>query len=321
MDSPRLSMMGPPLHQQQQQQQTPTQNTGSVGVNGYTPPSSSTPIRNGMLPLDASRTPQRPTVYAGQPPVPRTPQTPTPAPRQPSLGPQGQTMMLGSPHKTGVDLGAMMGAGMSLKAGGGGESRTSTRGSSMAPAGGASASTSASVSATAITNANATAGPATPQQPPAAGPSVVPQVPPLPATVNLNPAVTRVSIVPLVDSLRAIPGLSEPEIADIRGWMARDRDYDAVFRRMKERMGEEVRALGAPLRAPWWERESAEAVGGGRRRGREVFDVRYPRSRKDRDGRERRKVGRREGVRLCVFFSLSLFPFLFFFLGRRHEYS
>lgn len=142
----------------------------------------------------------------------------------------------------------------------------------------------------------AAAAVATPAAPSA--PSVVPQLPPLPANVTLNPVVTRVSVVPLVNSLKTIPGLNKEEIADIQGWMKVDKEYEGVFRKMKERMGEEAREAFGPGSVAWWEKGALDVNPNRWRRGREPFDVRYPKHRKDRDGRERRKPGRREGLRL-----------------------
>jgi len=72
---------------------------------------------------------------------------------------------------------------------------------------------------------------------------------------------------------------------------------------MKERMEEEYRGIAGPAGAAWWEKDAVDLM---RRRPREQFDVRYPRQRKDREGR--RKSGRREGLKLYVFF-LFLFRF------------
>ncbi|GLB39897.1 putative SNF5-domain-containing protein [Lyophyllum shimeji] len=133
-------------------------------------------------------------------------------------------------------------------------------------------------------------------------PQVVPHLPPLPANVSLNPAVTRVTVVPLLTSLDTIPALSESEMNDVKGWMERDREYEGVFRQMKERMGREGREALWKGTA-WWEKgfPGAQEGGGNRwRRAREPFDVRYPRTRREpgRDaGRGRRGV-RREGLRL-----------------------
>ena len=74
-------------------------------------------------------------------------------------------------------------------------------------------------------------------------------------------------------------------------WMKLDREYETVWRRMKERMKEEQRE--ARGKDGWWERADE-----GKKRGRESFDIRYPKSRKERDGRDRRRGGKREGLRL-----------------------
>lgn len=150
-----------------------------------------------------------------------------------------------------------------------------------------------------------------PAAPPVIPPTqIVPQLPPLPAGVSLNQAVTRVSVVPLIDSLAHIPTLREDEIAEVKAWMEVDRAYEARWRAAKEAMAEEARqAMYGWGKGGWWEKGGGEGIGpaavaaaiegnGNRwRRGREPFDVRYPRTRKDRDGRGRRGV-KREGLKL-----------------------
>ncbi|KAF9011896.1 hypothetical protein BDQ17DRAFT_1321887 [Cyathus striatus] len=140
-------------------------------------------------------------------------------------------------------------------------------------------------------------GPVVP--PPAAqnGP-VVHQLPPLPAGVNLAPGRTCVSVVPLIDSLKHIPTLSESEIKDIQGWMKVDNEYDALHKKMKDSMTEEARDAFGLQNAAWWQK----GYPGGnwskyRRAGREGFDVRYPRRRGEPSG-SRKKPGKREGLRL-----------------------
>lgn len=128
-------------------------------------------------------------------------------------------------------------------------------------------------------------------------PPVQPVLPPLPANVQLNPNVTRVSIIPLAGSDKVIPTLTSEEIEEIQGWQARDKEYEPIHRKMRERMGEEVRA-GPTGKANWWEKDAQVAAGMMSRRPREPFDVKYPRPKKERDGRDRRKVGRREGLKL-----------------------
>ena len=125
-------------------------------------------------------------------------------------------------------------------------------------------------------------------------PSVQPILPPLPANVQLNPNVTRVSIIPLAGSDKVIPIITPEEIEEIQGWQARDKEYEIIHRKMRERIGEELRTCPV-AKANWWEKDAAGMMN---RRPREPFDVKYPRPRRERDGRDRRKVGRREGLRL-----------------------
>jgi len=144
-----------------------------------------------------------------------------------------------------------------------------------------------------------------PTQAPAGQPPTVPSLPPLPANVSLNPAVTRVTVVPLVDSLTHIPTLSEQEIGDIKGWMEVDREYEGAFRAMKKRAEAEAReAMFGWGKVPWWEKGGGGVEGAGNmnrwRRPREGFDVRYPRSR--REGGSSRRRGKREGLKLYVNF-------------------
>jgi SWI/SNF-related matrix-associated actin-dependent regulator of chromatin subfamily B member 1 len=126
------------------------------------------------------------------------------------------------------------------------------------------------------------------------------QIPPLPTNVQLNPSVTQVTVVPLISSVSQIPPLELKEIKSVQEWMAVDKEYEGRYRNMKERMAEELREVMSPRKAGWWERESMDVCGPingpGRRRPREGFDVKYPKSRKD--GRDKRKTGRREGLRL-----------------------
>lgn len=128
--------------------------------------------------------------------------------------------------------------------------------------------------------------------------SMTGQLPPLPTNVQLNPAVTQVTHVPLIDSLKLIPDISDEQIVEIQGWMKRDKEYEVVMRKMKERMTNEVRGLFGG--AMWWEKGAPDVDVNRWKRGREMFDVRYPLRRgKEKEGRERRKR-QREGLRLCV---------------------
>ncbi|KAJ3493671.1 hypothetical protein NLJ89_g10962 [Agrocybe chaxingu] len=146
-------------------------------------------------------------------------------------------------------------------------------------------------------------------------------LPPLPANVKLNPATTVITTVPLLTSTSAIPALEDEEVQKIKEWMEVDKAYDARLRTMRQRAGEEARvALGLGVGPAvdgntrnkgwagsgaimWWER-GAPGNGMGNwnryRRGREGFDVRYPKVRRDGHGLSRsgRKGAKREGLRL-----------------------
>jgi SWI/SNF-related matrix-associated actin-dependent regulator of chromatin subfamily B protein 1 len=138
----------------------------------------------------------------------------------------------------------------------------------------------------------ASGAPAAPTSAPAA--STKSQGPPLPAGVN--PAVTHVTLVPLADSTTNIPDLTDGEIKDIQGWMKNDKEYDTVWRKMKERMEEEEKEIFGPRNLPWWEKGSLAVNANRYRRGRENFDIRYPR--KPKENGQRRKGVRREGIKL-----------------------
>lgn len=232
----------------------------------------------GMTMDSASRTPQRQmsnppqaSLYPGLGVVPPQPH------RQPSIPPV-------TPMKPVVDMGMNMGVGLGITGGG-------LKLGAIPP--GAAPPRIPSVAP----NPSTTASPAQ-QQTAAANSAVIPQLPSLPANVNLNPAVTRVTVVPLVDSLKTIPALSDSEIEDVQGWMKIDKEYEATYRKMKERMAEEAREVFGPGTIAWWEKGALDINPNRWRRGREQFDVRYPKNRKERDGRERRKTGRREGLKL-----------------------
>jgi SWI/SNF-related matrix-associated actin-dependent regulator of chromatin subfamily B member 1 len=128
-------------------------------------------------------------------------------------------------------------------------------------------------------------------------PGIQPVLGPLPANVQLNQQLTRVTVVPLAGSDKTILPLSPSEIKDIQAWKQADKDYEGIWRKMKERMADELRTATGPSKAAWWEKDAVDLT---RRKPREPFDVRYPRQKRDRDGRDRRKTGRREGLKLYV---------------------
>ena len=121
---------------------------------------------------------------------------------------------------------------------------------------------------------------------------MIPQLPPLPAGVNLNSKVTRVSIVPLVQSEAAIPALEASEIEDVKAWMKVDREYEGVYKKMKERMAEELKE--AMRVRPWYEKDPAE-VRQQRRRGDGFALIGLKGSKEEK---ARRKMAKREGVKL-----------------------
>lgn len=120
------------------------------------------------------------------------------------------------------------------------------------------------------------------------------QGPPLPPGVNL--AITQVTLVPLADAATNIPDLADDDIQDIQGWMKIEKEYDAIWRKMKERMEEEEKEIFGPRNLPWWEKGSLAVNANRYRRGRENFDIRYPR--KPKENGQRRKGVRREGIKL-----------------------
>ena len=95
----------------------------------------------------------------------------------------------------------------------------------------------------------------------------------------------RVTLVPPAD----IKPLEEEEVIEVKGWMARDKEYEAICRSMKERMTEELRVSRAENSDFWWEVSDGKKL-------RTKFGITYPGQRL----RDNRKRGRREGFRLCV---------------------
>jgi len=161
-------------------------------------------------------------------------------------------------------------------------------------------------SATASTSAAATVG-----APP--NTSSLPTLPPL------KPSTTHITTIPLSTSHLHIPALTSPEIIKIQGWMKKDQEYEVLVGKSRERMVEEVReALGSGsggairgMATPgWWEMPGTGNFNRWRRRG-EMFEVRYPKTKRDRE-REREREGRgkksvrREGLKLYVAYLFAL---------------
>ncbi|KAJ7782721.1 hypothetical protein B0H16DRAFT_1709569 [Mycena metata] len=138
-----------------------------------------------------------------------------------------------------------------------------------------------------------------PPPPPTPGPilSAASSLPPLPVSVNLNPAITRVTVVPLATSLTDIPPVSADEVEAVKEWMQVDKKYDGVYREMKTRMSTELRDVMGPRSVPWWEKGALSSNASRFLHGNEQFDVRYPYRKRDWE-RERKKPPKREGLKL-----------------------
>ncbi|KAH8986946.1 hypothetical protein EDB86DRAFT_3211773 [Lactarius hatsudake] len=106
------------------------------------------------------------------------------------------------------------------------------------------------------------------------------------ASHSSAPASSKTMRVTLVSPADIKP-LDEEEVTQVKGWMARDKEYESHHRGMKERMAEELRAYRAENRDLWWEVSDGKKM-------RTKFGVTYPGQRL----RDNRKRGRREGFRL-----------------------
>lgn len=116
-----------------------------------------------------------------------------------------------------------------------------------------STATSAVTASSAAATSTVPAVAGAPPIPPVTATQIVPQLPPLPTNVKLNSHVTRVTVVPLIDSETTIPALKQEEIEKVQGWMKIDKEYEALHQKMRDRMTEEVKDVVAKHRA-WWER-------------------------------------------------------------------
>ncbi|KAI0080412.1 SNF5-domain-containing protein [Panus rudis PR-1116 ss-1] len=144
-------------------------------------------------------------------------------------------------------------------------------------------------------------GPAPTSSAPSGPPTIVYQLPP-PPNVQLDGKVTRIQTIPLKDSDKFIPPLSSVEIAKVQEWMKTDKAYVETFKKMKERMTNEMREVFLKNR-PWWEKDPQDdmRLANARRRG-EKFTVTGLKTGKE--DRRSKKTGRREGFK----FSLSRRP-------------
>jgi len=126
--------------------------------------------------------------------------------------------------------------------------------------------------------------------PPTASTSAAPPATSLPTlpttTATPAPARSKTMRITLVSPADIKP-LTEGEVAEVKGWMARDKEYETVYRSMKERAAEELRVSRAQNSDMWWEVSDGKNL-------RTKFGVTYPGQRL----RDNRKRGRREGFRL-----------------------
>ncbi|EJD02050.1 SNF5-domain-containing protein [Fomitiporia mediterranea MF3/22] len=124
-------------------------------------------------------------------------------------------------------------------------------------------------------------------------------LPPLPAGV-LNQATTRMTVIPISESAKQIPPLSQEEIEKVAGWLKTDREYEARFRAMVTRSKAELAVLQRPR---WWERDTnPAAIAAAQRRPKEKFELSYPhgapQSREAAAAAARRRGRRREGLKI-----------------------
>lgn len=132
--------------------------------------------------------------------------------------------------------------------------------------------------------------------PPVTTTQVVPQLPPLPTNVKLNSHVTRVTVVPLIDSETTIPALKQEEIDKVQGWMKIDKEYEALHQKMRDRMAEEVKDVVAKHRA-WWERNPQNPQDDPRvKRPKVKLDLIGIKGASERS--RAKKLGKREGFKL-----------------------
>ena len=159
---------------------------------------------------------------------------------------------------------------------------------------------SASMKGVAASPSPAPAATTAPMPTPVTRTKIVPALNPLPANVSLEAKVTCVSVVPLADSERAIPPLRADEIAAVQAWQRADREYEARAKKMRERVQEEMKKTVSAPRA-WWEKDFSLGVGGDeqmkRRRG-DKWQLTGLKSQKEREMKDKKRVGKREGLRL-----------------------
>ena len=88
--------------------------------------------------------------------------------------------------------------------------------------------------------------------------------------------------------------MKQEEIEKVKEWMKADKEYEVRYKKMRERMAEEVRE-NIVKRRPWYEKDPLEDPRASRRR-KDKFDLIGLKSGKEE--KTRRKAGRREGFKL-----------------------
>ena len=180
-------------------------------------------------------------------PPPSSAGTATPT-RQGSLPPPTTTVPMKMAMSSGGGLGGVVSGGMPVPPPSGSSAGPVSGGSPLVSAGSMQAQLPQQLpqqpQGGAAGGAGQLANSVNPQQPQQALPAVIPSLPPLPAHVSLNPAITKVTPVPLVDSLKLIPELSEEEIGHVKEWMEVDKEYEKkVVLPMRARMTDEMREV------------------------------------------------------------------------------
>ena len=130
---------------------------------------------------------------------------------------------------------------------------------------------------------------------PFAAPRSVAPTNPQALALSLNPAITRVTTIPLAGSGAIIPALSAAEIQDMQTWMTRDKAYERAWTAGRERAVREV-AEAARAKVGWWEDGDAPK---GRKGEREHFGILWPEHKRAERARKLKRAGVRwEGIRL-----------------------
>ena len=134
-----------------------------------------------------------------------------------------------------------------------------------------------------------------------AGTSPAPSAQPEPAAATVT--VTQTKIVPLTDSDKHIPPPRADEVAQVQKWQEADKAYDARHAKMWERMAEEMKRTVSIPRA-WWEKDFTLGDGTAvedpakRRAQGEKWQLTGLKSQKEREMKDKKRVGKREGLRL-----------------------